>query len=99
MSDIQELVKQGAVTEHKTGTATGTAAAISMTNKKAKELVYCDAVNRDSTNNLLISFDGGSTFNTVEPLSNRPFSGHLQIPQVKSSAGSVGYDLETAFFQ
>ena len=99
MSDIQKYVDRGAVTEHKTGTATTTAAAVPPTNKRAKELVFADVVNRSADEALLVSFDGGSNFNTVEPLANRPFSGHLQFPQVKVAANTAGYDIEMAFFQ
>lgn len=99
MGVIENAVDKGAVEESFSAQATTTEATLTPANKRAKEIVAIDAYNKDATNQLLVSLDGGTVFLTVEPLSNLERAGHFQFPRVKGNGGNANYDIVIAHNQ
>lgn len=80
----------GGRVKHINGTATVTAA---KTEFQATESSWLSIFNADATNNLLVSFDGGTLFTTVRPTTR--LEGPFAVKQlsVKSSAATVAYEI------
>jgi hypothetical protein len=75
------------------GTATTTLAVIKIVNAKNEQHFAREIVlrNDDPTNNLLVSFDGGTTFETLKPTVERRWTSYVNSFCLKSSAATVAY--------
>lgn len=83
MSDAASIAK------HFNGSATTTAAPVDVGTGVAAIVIE----NMDATNNLLVSFDGGTTFKTVKPGIILTVDVSTRNLVVKSSAGTVNYEI------
>jgi len=91
-SPLNRKLLEGFSLEQFTGTATTSAAAISL----AKEGVAFYLFNSSTTKNLKYSIDGGSTYMSILPLGevDRPYIS--KTLHVKSNSGTAGYEIEVA---
>jgi len=80
---------------HRNGTATGTPATVDCS-RAQDGVALANALsikNTGGTNNLLVSFDGGTTFATVEPSGGvLSVIGRIASMVVKSSAATTSYE-------
>ena len=79
----------GGVAEHHNGNATVTPADVTFSGTSKSILIQ----NRDGTNNLLVSFDGGSNTKTVDPNQSLSIDASHTVVKVSSSAGTVAYEM------
>ena len=82
--------------EHANGTVTTTADTVTWTNGvgAADRLhnLAMSIVNSGTTNNLLVSFDSGTTQFTLEPKRNLDIDGSVRNFQVKSNTSTTTYE-------
>lgn len=77
------------VAEHHNGSATTAPATVSFSGTSKSLLIE----NRDSTNDLLISFDGDSNTKTIGPGQSLSIEANHASVRVSSSAGTVAYEM------
>lgn len=75
--------------KHFNDTATTTPAAVDL----GTGVVYLHIENLDDTNDLLVSFDGGSNYKTIGETKSLSIDVSARTIFVKSSAGSVSYEI------
>lgn len=77
------------VAEHHNGTAIVTPATVNFSGTSKSILIE----NRDSTNNLLISFDSGANTKTIAPGQSMSIDANHALVDVSASAGIVAYEM------
>lgn len=84
-----DLTISSGVAEHHNGSATTTPATVNFSGTSKAILIQ----NRDSVNNLLVSFDGGTTTKTIDPNQSLSIEANHASVEVSSSAGTVAYEM------
>ncbi len=88
LATVKTAIDAG-VAEHKNGSATGTPATVTFSGTSKSLLIE----NRDATNNLLVSFDGGANTKTIGPNQVLSIEANHASVDVSSSAGTVAYEM------
>jgi len=92
MNILDNKIKEGHLVKEVDGTATATAAAIATFDPEATAFML---KNLNSTQKLLYSIDGGTTYLTLEPLSNVEKERHVRELLVKRAGSTnVAYNAE-----